>query len=1083
MATRNERVRLSLEDAGFTAGMAKAAGATALLDRALNDLDGSHVSLSRSAPKATQATKEFTLQTAIAEEKSKRLKKALRDQAKAHLDVGRTVDTSTVSLNRNGREIDRYSGRLALIAQGIGAFGPGLVPIGAAVVPVLAGMTAQIGSAALGAGVLLTAFQGVGDALEVVNKAHLEPTEENIAAAEEAMNGLSESAQAAVYAMRDLGPALKGIRDSAAEGFFPGFIEGLDDLERLGPTAERIFGNVAEAAGGLFSGAASELASGEWREIFAALESGAGPMLVTLGQTVGNLTKGFAELGLALDPLTDFFTGGLLDASETFESWAEGLDQTEGYQEFIDYVRETGPQVLETLGSLGDAILQIAEAASPLGGPVLQAIEAFADAVASIADSPLGTPIMAAVTAMSALSLATRAVGAASATSFGTFVSGARAGELGAIGMASGMKTALGVVGKGAGIMGGMALATSDLGESMGITNTAMFASMGLMAGPWGAAVGAGAGLMMDIASASKRAAEEQEAFQDAMKAGDLDTMLKKIEDKRKELRDFEKSWRSDVADALDFMGTPRDVVMRAELAKMEADYHRTSQEAAAAHALSLGFLSDSQLRTAQMTQQANAALREQHSLLLESMSAETGYEGALNRLHATVKDGSGAFERNGDLVRGATDEQIRAAEALYGTAAAWAELTPAERRARGGIKAAKEEFIRAATAMNMGKEAARNLANELFNIPANTRANVDVDVDDAMRNVRSIRESIANINGKTVYVDVVTRNDGSSHVQGLGTTGRRFSADGDTVPKTGLPYADRHPYLLADGEEVISNRHGQADRHRSLLKAINDNRLADGGTVGIPGLAGGGTARFRGSLDDRLAFAQLQAEIGRMRRDLAKSGKDGLAGKQRQVVELQLQIAQRDLRRLQTQERRERLEAQRDKLRERLGGAREARSSLAGSVRDSLRSDLFATDGNAWAAAQFDPMSTLRADIKQARQFNASRTKLQRKGLDGGALRDLLQNADPDTVRAMSNWSKQRLNQYENTFELRQRVTGRAGRAAGDAVMAKEIAKLGKRLDAIEKNTRNAPERTGGAVGKEINGAARRGTRRGRRG
>jgi hypothetical protein len=58
--------------------------------------------------------------------------------------------------------------------------------------------------------------------------------------------------------------------------------------------------------------------------------------------------------------------------------------------------------------------------------------------------------------------------------------------------------------------------------------------------------------------------------------------------------------------------------------------------------------------------------------------------------------------------------------------------------------------------------------------------------------------------------------------------------ADGGTVPKTGLGYADRHPYLLADGEEVVSNRHGQADRHRGLLKAINANRLADGGTTGF---------------------------------------------------------------------------------------------------------------------------------------------------------------------------------------------------------------------------------------------------------
>lgn len=57
-------------------------------------------------------------------------------------------------------------------------------------------------------------------------------------------------------------------------------------------------------------------------------------------------------------------------------------------------------------------------------------------------------------------------------------------------------------------------------------------------------------------------------------------------------------------------------------------------------------------------------------------------------------------------------------------------------------------------------------------------------------------------------------------------------AADGDTVPGGGS-YRDKVPYLLAPGEEIISNRQGQADRHRGLLKSIN-NGSYDGNPSGV---------------------------------------------------------------------------------------------------------------------------------------------------------------------------------------------------------------------------------------------------------
>lgn len=78
---------------------------------------------------------------------------------------------------------------------------------------------------------------------------------------------------------------------------------------------------------------------------------------------------------MAFDPLNDDFLGWLVDATDSLDDWAEGLSQTEGFEDFIAYVRENGPQVAETVGALATALLDIVEAAAPLGGPVLAAVE------------------------------------------------------------------------------------------------------------------------------------------------------------------------------------------------------------------------------------------------------------------------------------------------------------------------------------------------------------------------------------------------------------------------------------------------------------------------------------------------------------------------------------------------------------------------------------------------------------------------------------------------------------------------------------------------------------------------------------
>jgi hypothetical protein len=110
-----------------------------------------------------------------------------------------------------------------------------------------------------------------------------------------------------------------------------------------------------------------------------------------------------------------------------------------------------------------------------------------------------------------------------------------------------------------------------------------------------------------------------------------------------------------------------------------------------------------------------------------------------------------------------------------------------------------------------------------------------------ARARIAALRAQIAALRDRTVYVNVVRRGGASLTAGGTKGLNANVGADGTTVPKTGLPYADRHHYLLADGEEVVTNRHGEADLNRRVLKAINNG--LDLSRIPLPpGYASGGT-------------------------------------------------------------------------------------------------------------------------------------------------------------------------------------------------------------------------------------------------
>lgn len=410
MAIRRESVRLELVDAGFTTGMARAAAATALLNRELRGVND--------------------------------------------VDIASRLDSSSRSLsalsrdaNRAESSINQLTGRLSLLGDAILTLGPAAIPVSAVAIPAVTTLASSLGFAALAAGSAAIAFGGVGDALETLNEAHLDPTTENLAEAEKALSRLAPAAQEFVRqidSMRGLGADL---RAAGAEGLFPGLTDALESLEQRGPDAERILRAINETVGQIAADGAASLASDRWDDFFTMLETEGPPTLDKTADAIGNVVHGLAELWEAFAPLNQDGLDWMVEMTEGFDEWATGLKDTEGFKDFTAYIRENGPQVADTVAAVAEAFVDVVAAAGPLGGPALRAIEALAEAVSAIAESDFATPLLAGVAAMRTInrlapgtagSLALLTGGAAAGGKAGKGGKGAKRGAKGGRGVNAG---------------------------------------------------------------------------------------------------------------------------------------------------------------------------------------------------------------------------------------------------------------------------------------------------------------------------------------------------------------------------------------------------------------------------------------------------------------------------------------------------------------------------------------------------------------------------------------------------------------------------------------------------------------------
>lgn len=459
---------LDLEDR-FTGPTLRAAAAAQILDRSLNDVSGDSARTRREVDKTE-----------------------------------RSVDRLGTTSAKSGKEIDRYSGRLAVWRDVAVTLGPALVPLGAGSITVLAGLTAELGAAAGGAGVMVLALKGVGDGLKALDKFQIDPTKENLQALRDEMGKLGPEGAGFVKFLDRLEPQLHSVQNAARSGLLPGLEGGINRTLTILPEVKRIIREISDELGGLSIEAGKALSGERFSRFFHYLDTDAAPILGSFAHALGNVTAGFADLLVDFAPLTRGFANGLEDMTARFADWAHTLDQSQSFQDFLAYLRESGPQALEFLGALSNALVGIIRAAAPLGQTVLPILTDLANILGDIAKSPIGGPLFTAAAGFIALNRALRLLGP-NVTKLNEAFLDIRTSPTRA---ATAIERFSGAARIAAGA-GGMALFVDSLHRTDQATKGLEGALGGALAGfsvggPWGAAIGGAVGLLSGFGHATQ---------------------------------------------------------------------------------------------------------------------------------------------------------------------------------------------------------------------------------------------------------------------------------------------------------------------------------------------------------------------------------------------------------------------------------------------------------------------------------------------------------------------------------------------------------------------------------------------------
>ena len=96
-----------------------------------------------------------------------------------------------------------------------------------------------------------------------------------------------------------------------------------------------------------------------------------------INSIIGNLIKGFINMFVAFAPLASDMLTGFQKMTQRFKEWSAALSDNKAFQDFVSYIRETGPGVLAFIGNFTTFLIELGKGMAPLGAFLLDMVNKF----------------------------------------------------------------------------------------------------------------------------------------------------------------------------------------------------------------------------------------------------------------------------------------------------------------------------------------------------------------------------------------------------------------------------------------------------------------------------------------------------------------------------------------------------------------------------------------------------------------------------------------------------------------------------------------------------------------------------------